>query len=95
MVHQTRYLEKKLALALWEQKGRGLRLTQTGKLLFEVANQALSVLSQTEQMLKACSEDKQGILHIGVKWLTGIIDKFMQQIPGVDLILFINFYFQS
>jgi len=26
-------------------------------------------------MLKACSENKQGILHIGVKWLTGIIDK--------------------
>lgn len=99
--HQIRYLEKKLSLALWEREGRSLRLTQAGNLLLEVANQVLPVLSQAEQTLKAYSEGRQGVLHIGVEcypcfeWLTGIIGKFMQQMPGVDIDIVHKFQFSG
>lgn len=99
--HQIRYLEKKLALTLCEREGRNLRLTQAGKLLLEVANQVLPVLSQAEQTLKAYSEGRQGVLHIGVEcypcfeWLTRIIGKFMQQMPDVDVDIVQKFQFSG
>ncbi|MEE9344288.1 MAG: LysR family transcriptional regulator, partial [Methylococcales bacterium] len=64
--HQIRYLEKKLELKLWQREGRGLRLTQAGELMLQVAQQVLPVLSQTELTLKAYAEGRQGVLRIGV-----------------------------
>ena len=99
--HQIRYLEKKMGVTLWEREGRSLRLTQAGKLLLEVANQVLPVLSQTEKTLKAYSEGQQGILRIGVEcypcfeWLTGIIGEFMQQMPDVDIDIVHKFQFSG
>ncbi|MER2512576.1 MAG: LysR family transcriptional regulator [Nitrosomonas ureae] len=97
--HQISYLEKKLNIALWEREGRSLRLTQAGKLLLEVANQVLPVLSQAEKTLEAYSEGRQGILRIGVEcypcfeWLTGMIGQFMRGMPEIDIDIVQKFQF--
>lgn len=97
--HQISYLEKKLCVALWEREGRSLRLTQAGKLLLEVANQVLPVLSQAEKTLEAYSEGRQGILRIGVEcypcfeWLTGMTGQFMREMPEIDIDIVQKFQF--
>lgn len=97
--HQIRYLEKKLAVTLWERKGRGLRLTRPGMLLLDVARQVLPVLSQAEKTLKAYGEGRQGILRIGVEcypcfeWLTGVVGQFMQQMPDIEIDIVQKFQF--
>ncbi|MBY0473922.1 MAG: LysR family transcriptional regulator [Nitrosomonas sp.] len=97
--HQISYLEKKLSVTLWEREGRNLRLTQAGKLLLEVANQVLPVLSQAEKTLGAYSEGRQGILRIGVEcypcfeWLTGMIGQFMRKMPEMDIDIVQKFQF--
>lgn len=97
--HQIGYLEKKLGVALWQKHGRGLRLTQAGQLLLDVANQILPVLSQAEKTLKAYSEGCQGILRIGVEcypcfqWLNAVIGPFMQQMPAIDVDIVQKFQF--
>lgn len=99
--HQIAYLEKKLGITVWEREGRSLRLTQAGRLLLEIADQVLPVLSQAEKTLKAYSEGKQGILRIGVEcypcfeWLTGVIGQFMQQVPDVDIDIVHKFQFSG
>ncbi|SNX58935.1 LysR family transcriptional regulator, regulator for metE and metH [Nitrosomonas ureae] len=97
--HQIGYLEKKLSITLWEREGRNLRLTQAGKLLLEVANQVLPVLSQAEKTLEAYSVGRQGILRIGVEcypcfeWLTGMIGQFMRGMPEIDIDIVQKFQF--
>ncbi|MBL4711461.1 MAG: LysR family transcriptional regulator [Gammaproteobacteria bacterium] len=99
--HQIRYLEKKLALSIWERDGRRLRLTQAGQLLLETAQQILPVLSQTEKLLKSYSEGKQGVLRIGVEcypcyqWLTGVIGDFLQAMPDVEIDIVNKFQFSG
>lgn len=99
--HQIRYLEKKLAVNLWERKGRGLRLTQAGILLLDVAHQVLPVLSQAERTLEAYSEGREGILRIGVEcypcfeWLTGVVGQFMQQMPNIEIDIVQKFKFSG
>lgn len=99
--HQIRYLEKKMDVALWERKGRNLRLTQAGELLLRTAQQVLPVLEQTENTLKAYGEGRQGILRIGVEcypcyeWLTRVVGSFLQQMPDVDIDIVNKFQFSG
>jgi len=99
--HQIRYLEKKMEVRLWERKGRNLRLTQAGELLLQTAQQVLPVLEQTENMLKAYGEGRQGVLRIGVEcypcfeWLTSVIGTFLQQMPDVDIDIVNKFQFSG
>jgi len=99
--HQIRYLEKKLGVSLWQREGKKLRLTQSGELLLQTAQQILPVLEQTEQMLCAYSEGRQGILRIGVEcypcyeWLTGVIGRFLQNMPDVEIDIVNKFQFSG
>ncbi len=99
--HQIRYLEKKLALSLWERDGRCLRLTQAGQLLLQTAQQVLPVLSQAEKTLKAYSEGRQGVLRIGVEcypcyeWLTGVVGTFLEVMPDVEIDIVNKFQFSG
>ncbi len=99
--HQIRYLEKKMQVTLWERKGRNLRLTQAGELLLQTAQQVLPVLEQTENMLKAYGEGRQGILRVGVecypcyKWLSSVIGIFLEQMPDVDIDIVNKFQFSG
>lgn len=62
--HQIHYLEEKLDIALWERKGRNLRLTKAGELLLQTAQQLLPILEKTEKTLKVYAQDRQDILRI-------------------------------
>ncbi len=99
--HQIRYLEKKLEIKLWQREGRGLRLTQAGELLLQVAQQVLPIMSQTELTLKAYAEGRKGILRIGVEcypcyeWLTGVIADFLLKMPEVDVDIAHQFQFSG
>lgn len=101
LLHQIRYLEKKLEVILWEKEGRNLRLTQAGELLLRVAQQILPVLQQTEETLKAYGEGRQGILRIGVEcypcseWLNGVIGSFLQDMPDVEIEIVNKFQFSG
>jgi LysR family transcriptional regulator for metE and metH len=97
--HQIRYLEKKLAVTLWQREGRNLRLTQAGKLLLQTAVQVLPVLEQAERSLIAYGEGRLGILRIGVEcypcyeWLTKVIGIYLQKMPEVDIDIVNKFQF--
>lgn len=99
--HQIRYLEKKLDVSLWERNGRNLRLTQSGELLLNTAEQILPVLEQTENTLKAYSEGRQGVLRIGVEcypcyeWLSCVIGHFLKEMPEVDIDIVNKFQFSG
>jgi LysR family transcriptional regulator for metE and metH len=99
--HQIRHLEKKLNISLWQRDGRCLQLTQAGNLLLQTADQILPVLSQTEQTIKAYSEGRQGVLRVGVEcypcyeWLTGVVRKFLQAMPDVEIDIINKFQFSG
>lgn len=99
--HQIRYLEKKLAVSVWQRNGRTLRLTQAGRLLLATAQQVLPVLLQAERTVKAYSDGKQGILRIGVEcypcyeWLTGVIGIFLRELPDVEIEIINKFKFSG
>jgi LysR family transcriptional regulator for metE and metH len=99
--HQIRYLEKKLAVTLWQREGRRLRLTQAGELLLETAQQVLPVLAQAEKTLRAYGEGREGILRIGVEcypcyqWLSGVIGDFLQQLPRIEIDIVNKFQFSG
>ena len=99
--HQIRYLEKKLAVTLWEKEGRLLRLTQAGELLLQVAQQVLPILKQAEETLKAYGEGRQGILRIGVecypcsRWLNSVVGEFLLQLPEVEIDIVNKFQFSG
>lgn len=99
--HQIRYLEKKLDIALWEREGRTLRLTQAGELLLATAQQILPVIEQSENMLKAYAEGRQGILRIGIEcypcyeWLSSVVGNFLQHMPQVDIDIVNKFQFSG
>ncbi len=99
--HQIRYLEKKLGLALWQREGRQLRLTRAGEYLLSAANQVLPVFEQSENMLKAYADGKQGLLRIGVEchpcytWLKGVLNSFLQDLPDVDIDIINQFQFSG
>lgn len=99
--HQIRHLEKKFSISLWEKEGRRLRLTQSGQLLCQTAEQILPIIKQTECTLKAYSEGREGVLRIGVecypcyKWLVNIIGLFLEQAPNIELDIINKFQFSG
>ncbi|MBA5248420.1 MAG: LysR family transcriptional regulator [Gammaproteobacteria bacterium] len=99
--HQIRYLEDKLNVAFWEKEGRSLRLTKSGELLLQTAQQLLPILEQTETTLKAYAEGRQGVLRIGVEcypcyeWLTKVIGVFLQKMPDVEVDIINKFQFSG
>ncbi len=99
--HQIRNLEHRLGVRLWRRQGRQLRLTSAGEYLLVAAQQVLPVLDKTEHMIRASETGKRGSLRVGVEcypcyqWLTGIVARFMQQIPDVEIDIIDQFQFEG
>ena len=99
--HQIRYLEKKLAVSLWQREGRQLRLTPAGEVLLQVSRQVLPVLEQTEKTLQAYGEGRHGVLRNGVEshpcyqWLKGILADFLVTLPAMDVDIVNKFQFSG
>jgi len=89
--HSMKKLEASVGTALWQREGRGLRLTQAGEHLLEVATRVLPQLEQADQALADFARGSRGSLHIGMEchpcyqWLLKIVGDYLHQWRDVDV----------
>ena len=65
-------LEQNLDTTLFLRSSRGVRLTETGELLFRQVESAFQAISQGEEQLRKVQELGMGHLSIGVGRLAGV-----------------------
>jgi DNA-binding transcriptional LysR family regulator len=86
-----RELQSELGIALFERKGRGLRITDAGKLLLEKLQPVFASISETERSLQEFRGIARGILRLaasttpGVYLLPPILGKFHTKFPEIEL----------
>jgi len=91
---QIKNLESELQVKLFDRTTRSVRLTHAGRVLMEEAQSVLGVAAQAEQRVKRAEHGVVGTLRLGLiapaanAWLAGILRKFRQEYPGVQLALF-------
>jgi DNA-binding transcriptional LysR family regulator len=91
---QIKALEQELRVRLFERTTRSVQLTHSGRVFLTEARAVLSASSQAEQRVRDAEHGLAGTLRVGViapvtnAWLAGILRRFRQQFPGVQLSLF-------
>jgi LysR family glycine cleavage system transcriptional activator len=87
--HQIRELEEQLAVKLFHRTGRAVRLTASGEILkkavdgaFDEIAQAMSQLKPTKPSLRVTSAPS-----FAAKWLVPRLDRFLEQVPDVDVFI--------
>ena len=87
--HQIRELEEQLAVKLFHRTGRAVRLTASGEILkkavdgaFEEIAQAMNQLKPTKPSLRVTSSPS-----FASKWLVPRLDRFLAQVPDVDVFI--------
>jgi LysR family glycine cleavage system transcriptional activator len=87
--HQIRELEEQLAVKLFHRTGRAVRLTASGEILkkavdgaFEEIAQAMNQLKPTKPSLRVTSSPS-----FASKWLVPRLDRFLEQVPDVDVFI--------
>jgi LysR family transcriptional regulator for metE and metH len=89
--HAMKKLEGALGTPVWLREGRGLRLTQAGHHLLEVASRVLPQLEQAEQAVLEFARGVRGNLRIGMEchpcyqWLLKVVAVYMPRWPEVDV----------
>ncbi|MET0279575.1 MAG: LysR family transcriptional regulator [Steroidobacteraceae bacterium] len=89
--HAMKKLERALGTPVWLREGRGLRLTQAGQHLLEVANRVLPQLEQAELATEEFARGVRGNLRIGMEchpcyqWLLKVVAVYMPRWPEVDV----------
>lgn len=89
--HSVRKLELQLGTDVWLREGRGLRLTQAGQYLLEVANRVLPQMELTEERMRQYAEGERGTLRIGMEchpcyqWLLKVVSPYLAEWPDVDV----------
>lgn len=89
--HTIRKFEDRHAIKVWEKQGRGLRLTQAGAYLLELAQRLLPQMEQAERTLRDFSSGRRGALRVGMechpcqKWLMRVTAPYLSAWPDVDL----------
>jgi DNA-binding transcriptional LysR family regulator len=91
---QIKGLEQELQVRLFERTTRSVRLTHAGTVFLEEARGVLAASLQAEQRARDAEHGLAGALRLGIiaptanAWLAGILRRFRQQFPGVQLSLF-------
>ncbi len=91
---QIKALETELRVQLLERTTRQVRLTHAGRVFLEEARTVLEASSHAEQRAREAVHGVVGTLRLGIiapsatSWLAGILRKFRQRFPGVQLALF-------
>lgn len=91
---QIKALEQDLGVRLLERTTRSVKPTHAGRVFLDEARGVLAAANLAEQRVKKASQGLVGTLRLGViapnanAWLAGILRKFHQQYPGVQLSLF-------
>lgn len=89
--HAIAKLEDRFAVTLWRKEGRGLRLTQAGEYLLDLAERVLPELEHAERVLADMARGRRGALRIGMechpceKWLMRLTGPYLAQWPDVDI----------
>lgn len=88
---QMKDLEKEIGASLFERAGRGVRLTQAGRLFVEYAHRSLNILKEGQAAILEFDSVLRGYLRVGVVQTVGTylipraIVKFTSNYPSVDL----------
>lgn len=91
---QIRALEQELGLRLFERTTRSVQLTHAGRVFLDEAQAVLQASARAERLAKEAEHGLAGTLRLGIAapaagaWLAGILRRFRQQFPGVQLSLF-------
>jgi LysR family transcriptional regulator, regulator for metE and metH len=89
--HTVRKLEEQIGTRIWEREGRSLRLTTAGQYLLGVAQRLVPQLEHAEHVLGQIARGERGTLRIGMEchpcyqWLLGVVERYLRQLPDVDL----------
>lgn len=90
---QLRALERALGAPLVERQGRGIRLTEAGRLLADHAARAAALLDEGRALLDEIAGGHAGRLALGAGATTSILQlpawlqRFRKERPGVDLVV--------
>ena len=80
-------LEQELGVSLFHRMGRGVRLTEMGKLFLGYGEKTLSTLNQGKEAINSAMNASGGILNmasarnIGTYTMPSMLDKFRQDLP--------------
>jgi DNA-binding transcriptional LysR family regulator len=90
---QIKQLEGDLGVELFHRTGRGVRLTEAGRLLLEEARRIFAQLDQTVDFVRRVGEGRIGRLALGFlpsvahNVLPGVLREFRERFPNVELSL--------
>jgi len=91
--HQVRELEDQLAVKLFHRTGRAVRLTASGEILKKAVDGAFAEIAHAMAELK---RTRPGLRitcapSFATKWLVPRLDRFLAEVPGVDVFIDIQF----
>ena len=89
--HAVAKLEDQHGVKLWRRQGRGLRLTQAGEFLLDLAERLVPEFEHAERVLADYARGRRGLLRVGMechpceKWLMRVTAPYLGAWPDVDL----------
>jgi LysR family transcriptional regulator for metE and metH len=89
--HAIKKIEQQLGTEIWAREGRGLRPTQAGETLLQLANRVLPQLEHAERLMRQIAAGQRGSLRIGMEchpcyqWLLKVVSPYLAGWPDVDV----------
>ncbi|MBE8727520.1 LysR family transcriptional regulator [Flavobacterium hungaricum] len=89
--HQLKEAESQLGTAIFLRANKKLILTKAGEKIYELANEVLDKLAQTQTQIKQMVYGEQGEIRIstecfsGYHWLPSVLKQFQLLYPNVEL----------
>lgn len=89
-------LESELNTKLFDRIGKKLFLTYEGELFFNYARRILNIYEEGANIIKDSAKENKGKISIGASLTIGIyimpyvIKKFKEEVPGIEISLFID-----